>query len=209
MKKVLFILLPLLVMASCCYTPEERVETVTSRWTGEEVPVQVAEWHRINIDGKPSIQSIFTSQEYGILEISYNPSMGFRFGWFDNHGIQKPLSGSFSYPITITHELVDEIRSYNEGRADFFAKNIGEEFSHILVSLDSKNNYYFYKESHYRDISIFKKHLDDGTVTWIDLTQFIENDNGVSDTDIGGEYVHYLWGTQFVPGEFTKATEQL
>jgi len=174
-------------------------ETVSSMLVEEEVTVQTAKWERTTIDGILSLQTRFDNPQFGVLEVSYNPSMGFRFAWFNN-GTQKELNptGGISYPVICTQEMVDKGQP---------KEALGEELMMILQKTNRTEKFLFYNNP--KDVQAFIEHLNDGSVSWLQLSQFVENGNEPSDSDFGGEYVNYCWGTRFIPGEFSEAMKSL
>ncbi|MGM9776723.1 MAG: hypothetical protein ACI3ZD_00085 [Prevotella sp.] len=207
MNRLLFLVIPLLLGTACKSSqdgkddkPDVGTETVTSMMTGDEVPVQTAKWDKIAIDGVASIQTTFSNAEYGALEVSYNPSMGFRFGFRDKSGMLKELTAvaGMSFPIICTQEMVDNGQS---------PELLGEELMDMLPKTSRDAHYIYCNDEN--AVGKFMRALNDGSVTWLQLSQFIENGNEPSASDFGGEYVHYIWGTKFMSGELAELISTL
>lgn len=181
---------------------DDSTEEIVCMLTGEKLPVKVTIWERVSIDGIPSVQAKFNNPEFGFLEMSYNSSMGFRFGLLDKSGAPKVLKrvSFISYPIICTQEMVDQGQ---------LPETLGKELMYILPKTSMDSNSIFIYCNDVKAVEQFSEYLNDGSVTWLQLSQFFENGKEPSAYDSGGKYIHYIWGTRFISGEFSKAIERL
>lgn len=72
-----------------------------------------------------------------------------------------------------------------------------------FLSATGRDNHYSYCTDK-KAIWHFIKVLNDGSVTWLQLSQFFENGYKPSASDFVGEYVHYIRGTKFLPVDLAE-----
>ncbi len=181
-------------------------ESVTSIVAEECSQTQTAKWEKITINGVPSVQARFSNAEYGVLEMSYNSSMGFRFGKYNKSGSLQELTTSVSldFSIRLTQEII-------ENSENLTSDQIGE-LSLCIMPITSRDDKYIYCNNK-NFIENISKFINNGSVPYLCLKEYIKNINRPSNADPAlypeAEWVDHEWETKFIPGEFEEIIKSI
>lgn len=180
--------------------------------TTETLNGQTTRWEKVRVDGIPAIQARFFNDNNEILEVTYSPSIGFRFGLFETNGKQIMLEdGSLAgFSRILTQEMVDRESALiqDEEYIKCMSEEIGEEVPSLIAAPTAKAGYLYYRDAQHVNAFIF--YIDKGYAKSFLLTRLVESN---SSTDVvpspGFESIDYKWKTAFNPDEFSKMIQSL